>query len=494
MLNCSNRSTALYHGPHHAYHAICLVLVLFSLGLSSTQAQISKFQHIVFIVQENRTPDNFFQALCIPPVGSVNSCSTTPSSKQYDIQTSNWLNKKSSTGITQPIGVSIISSFDMNHGHSGFTDECDVNTATGVCRMDGQASNFCSQPCPANSQFDYVENIDGVLDPYLAMVKQYGWANYMFESNQGPSTEAHHFLFGGTSAPSAADDEDGTFAADNPQPPQKPSGCVAALGTTLTVINSSGVEFGTIYPCLEHQTLPDILPAGVTWKYYVANQAGILNAPTGIAHICQSTGYGGKCEGPDWTANEDLNPSDVLSDIASCELRSVSWVTPTTPNSDHARGTDGSGPSWVASIVNAIGKSTACDGGTGYWNNTAIILTWDDWGGWYDHEPPPVPPAPQAGYQYGFRVPLIVISAYTPPGYIDNTKFYDFGSFLRFAEQNFGIAEGALNFADARSQTDLTAFFHLNQKPRAFKTISAPKDANFFLHDRRALGEDADDE
>ena len=172
----------------------------------------------------------------------------------------------------------------------------------------------------------------------------------------------------------------------------------------------------------------------------------------------------------------------------------MSWITPTTASSDHARGTDGSGPAWVASIVNAIGNSTSCDGGTGYWNNTAIIVTWDDWGGWYDHEIPPVPPAPQNGYQYGARVPVIVISAYTQPGYIDNTKYYDFGSFIRFAEHNFGIVEGSLDFADSRSPTDMTAFFNLKHAPRVFKTIPAPKDANYFLNDRRPILEGPDED
>ena len=63
----------------------------------------------------------------------------------------------------------------------------------------------------------------------------------------------------------------------------------------------------------------------------------------------------------------------------------------------------------------------ACDNGAGYWNNTAIFITWDDWGGWYDHEPPTILAQPEGDYQYGFRVPLVVVSAYTPQGYINNT-------------------------------------------------------------------------
>src|ERR1035438_1299887 len=76
-------------------------------------------------------------------------------------------------------------------------------------------------------------------------------------------------------------------------------------------------------------------------------------------------------------------------------------------NSDHANDNDGGGPSWVASIVNGIGHSATCDNNKGYWKNTAIVITWDDWCGWYDHEPPMILPFPEGGYQYGFRVPLI---------------------------------------------------------------------------------------
>src|SRR5262249_43826113 len=92
----------------------------------------------------------------------------------------------------------------------------------------------------------------------------------------------------------------------------------------------------------------------------------------------------------------------------------------------------------------------------------------------------------QGDYQYGFRVPLLVVSAYTPPGYVDNLR-YDFGSILRFVEQNYGIQEGALNFADQRATTDLTSFFHLNQLPRTFNRIQAPLGEKFFLNDKRPM-------
>jgi phospholipase C len=192
----------------------------------------------------------------------------------------------------------------------------------------------------------------------------------------------------------------------------------------------------------------DLLSSGFTWRYYAPSAGSIWTAPNAIQHICQSTGRGGKCDGQDWTANVDLKP--------------------------------------------AVGSSTTCDSNTGYWRNTAIFITWDDWGGWYDHEPPTILSQPQEDYQYGFRVPLIVVSAYTPSGYVNNDR-HDFGSILRFVELNFSFAEGALSFADARAKSDLTALFDLTKHAREFQWIGAPKDANFFIHDRRAAT-DSDDQ
>jgi phospholipase C len=243
-----------------------------------------------------------------------------------------------------------------------------------------------------------------------------------------------------------------------------------------------------IYPCFEHETLSDLLDAGgISWKYYTPGANSIWTAPNAIDHICEpDQPTGGECEGPEWMSNVVLNPKQVLTDIASCELEGVSWVIPSGPNSDHAKSNDGGGPAWVASIVNSIGNNPKCPDGQVYWDNTAILITWDDWGGWYDHEPPTFLAEPQGDYQYGFRVPFLVVSAYTPEGYVNNER-QDFGSVLRFIEQNFGIEEGALDFADARSETDLSGFFNLTRPPRVFTTIPARRGTSFFVNDPRPL-------
>jgi phospholipase C len=460
------------------------LLLLIWLAITTAHAQIASFQHVIVIVQENRTPDNLFQGLCTPPYGATTLCSTTPTGSQYNIQTNHWLDKHSTGGTINPTAVPLANQYDLSHAHSAFVKMCDANSATGACAMDGAGDISCSGICPPKPQFKFVSNSTAILNPYLNLATQYGWANYMFQTNQGPSFPAHQFLFGGTSAPSAADDAAGIFASENMSGTSRIAGCAAPTGTTVELINPSSGENQKVYPCFEHQTMADVLPPGFTWRYYTPSAGSIWTAPNAIQHICQSTGPGGTCAGQQWSDNVDLTPSHVLTDIASCNLRFVSWVVPTGANSDHPRSTDGGGPSWVASIVNAIGNSTTCDGNTGYWGNTAIFITWDDWGGWYDHEPPTILALPQGDYQYGFRVPLLVVSAYTSMGYINNNR-HDFGSILKFIEHNFGIPEGALNFADARATNDLTGFFNLGQAPRSFKNISAPKSGSFFINDKR---------
>jgi phospholipase C len=248
----------------------------------------------------------------------------------------------------------------------------------------------------------------------------------------------------------------------------------------VPLIDSSGDETISIYPCYEHPTLTDLLDdARVDWRYYSPSAGSIWTAPNAIDHLCQAKTVDGKlkCTSNSWTQNVILISAQVLTDISSRHLAGVSWVIPRGTASDHARINDGSGPSWVTQIVNAIGNSP-------YWQNTAILIIWDDWGGWYDHVPPPQVLANcekwGCGYVYGFRVPLIVVSAYAKHAYISHAQ-HDFGSILRFIEGNFGLP--SLGYADA-SADNLSDCFNYSQAPVVFQTIAAPIDAAHFLNDR----------
>src|SRR5947199_8841186 len=95
--------------------------------------------------------------------------------------------------------------------------------------------------------------------------------------------------------------------------------------------------------------------------------------------------------GPDWTSSVSTPSTQILTDITNGQLAQVSWVIPTAAASDHASSNDSSGPSWVASIVNAVGNSQ-------FWSSTAIIISWDDWVGLYDH----VLSKMTKSYEYGF--------------------------------------------------------------------------------------------
>jgi hypothetical protein len=468
-----------------------LLLLLGAAMAATAQAQISHFKRVVVIFQENRTPDNLFQGLCAAPYGA---CAVPPTlSAPYDIQTSNWASTKGAK--IQPSPVALANTYDLSHSHRSFDLMCDVVTGNPPrCRMDGAARIACNAArgttCPTNPQFKFVDNSTGILNPYLILATEYGWANHMFQTNQGPSFPAHQFIFGGTSAPSQLDDANGIFAAENMTPAGAAAGCNALPTTVVELVSPNGtpppygVENSSAYPCFEHQTMADLVK---DWTYYTGGPNSIWTGPNAINHICLPSG--GTCTG--WGTHVSVNPSHVLTAIGSCNLHDLTWITPTAENSDHASVNDGGGPSWVAAIVNAIGSSKCTDTidmkTVSYWQDTAILITWDDWGGWYDHVPPTILAGVQGDYQYGFRVPLIVVSAYTNRGYVDNGR-HDFGSILRFIEHNFaslGLSEGELGFADSRATTDLTAFFHLKHAPRPFTTVAAPKSAAFFINDPR---------
>jgi len=252
------------------------------------------------------------------------------------------------------------------------------------------------------------------------------------------------------------------------------------------LVDPAGNENTKTYPCFEHYTLADLLDSPpknpshpISWRYYTPTAENIWSAPDAINHLCQPAGSPPVCTSPHWTRGDVvLWPAQVLFDIDKHMLRGVSWVIPTAQDSDHPGGDIGNGPSWVASIVNAIGRSS-------YWKDSVILVTWDDWGGWYDHVKPPID-STYGYYEYGFRVPLLVVSAYTPKGYVSQRR-HDFGSILRFVETVFDLGRiPPGNFVDARAD-DLFDFFDFTKAPRPFKAISQTVPHRVFLDPARPM-------
>jgi len=440
-------------------------------ALTLTTAAV--IQHIVVIFQENRTPDNLFQ----DPV--------LYQQRGADIAQSG-MNSVGQTITLSPIDLGTAGSnpqnYDLSHAHSAFVSMYDGGQMNGADLIPCSPAANCPPNAHPNPQFMYVNPSD--VAPYFALAEQYTFGDRMFQTNEGPSFPAHQFIISGTSAPTATSD---LFASENMSGAGN-AGCIAAATTTVELISPLGVENSSQYPCFEHATLTDLLDAaGVTWRYYAPSAGSIWTGPDAIDHICQPQTVSGTltCTGPDWTNNVIIPEWQVLEDITNGQLAQVSWIIPDGAHSDHAESNDGSGPSWVAAIVNEIGNSP-------YWANTAIIITWDDWGGWYDHVAPKVindGVSWGSGYVYGFRVPLIVVSPYAKAAYISKDT-HDFGSILKFIETTFNLP--SLGYADAPAD-DLADCFNFTQTPITFQQIPAPLDAAHFINDKSPPTDPDDD-
>lgn len=411
------------------------------IGLLRPTPPTQKIQHIVVIFQENRTPDNLFHGL--PNADIANS------------------GLASNGEIIPLVPISLVTTYDLAHTHHAFVIMHDNGKMDGADRV----GIYCSPPpncSPPHPQFAYVNPAE--VASYFQLAQQYTFADRMFQTNQGPSFPAHQFIISGTSAPTA---DSNLFAAENTI---GTAGCTAPPQSYVLMIDPFGNESSRQYPCFEHPTLTDLLNAEyLSWRYYAPNETSIWTGPNAIRHMRM---------GVDWHRNVVLHPPQVLTDITNGQLASVSWIIPSGRTSDHPVYTDGSGPSWVASIVNAIGNSQ-------YWSNTAIFITWDDWGGWYDHVAPPI----INSYEYGFRVPLIVVSPYAKRGYVSHVMHH-FGSILKFIESNFNLP--SLGYADAHAD-DLSDCFDFGQNPLPFDTIPAKLDAAHFLNDTRPPTDPDDD-
>ncbi len=408
----------------------------------------SYIKHVIVIVQENRSFDNLFY--CFP---GTECPATAP--------------------MADPNNLSHVTQVKLHSGK--FTNgDIDHDWATAIKnwdngKMDGFARNTFG-PVGGGAPigdfaYEYIDHKD--VKPYWDMATQYTLLDRMFPDMFGPSFTAHLSLIAGTTAIS-------NKWAEIDTPVFTPWSCDSVAGgnsnpTVLVqrvAVGASGYLVPhynqPVNPCFtQFNTMADVLDAkNVSWRYYAPqiNDAG--------GSIWSEFGAIKKVRyGPDW-ANVVTPQTTVLTDIKNGKLRDMSWVIPDMLDSDHPSSYSNKGPSWVATVVNTVGESQ-------YWKDTAIIVLWDDWGGWYDHVKPP-----QVDYDgLGMRVPAIIISPYAQHHKVLHTQ-YQFGSILHFVEDVFST--GSLGYRDA-SSTSLTGAFDFTQKPNAFKPFPVPEDYNYFL-------------
>jgi phospholipase C len=388
-----------------------------------------KITHVVYVIQENRSLNDVFEGY--PGAKTVTHGENSHGEKI----------------ALQPI--SLTTQYEIDHSATGMFEACDgTGKLPGTdCTMDGfdLENEFHA---PKNGQFAYIPRTES--KPYWDMAKEWVLADHTFASQLDESFVAHQYAIAAQ-------------AENSVNVPGFIWGCGAGLSGQVQRLTRQRALGTWQRPCFDEQTLGDELDeAGLPWRFYTSRYTkplgGYWSGYQAIRHIFY---------GPDWK-NDVITPQKkFLTDVAAGKLASFTWITPQCPDSDHPLCGGGFGPSWVASIVNAVGESK-------FWDSTVIFVQWDDWGGFYD----PVAPPYKDFDGLGFRVPLIVISAYAKKHYVSHVQ-YESASVLRFAEDLFGLPR--LADADRRAASPEADCFDFSQKPRRFVPIDAPKDAAFFL-------------
>ena len=390
-----------------------------------------KIFHVVIIYQENRSFDNLFQGY--PHADTVSSGK----------------NSKGQTIQLQP--VSLATQYVLDHSMRAMIRECHGTgklPGTG-CRMDG--FNLDSRwGGPPNPEYVYVPHSDS--KPYFDMAHEWVLADHMHQSHLDESFVSHQYIIA-AQAQASVDLPYGDW------------GCEGGDQDVVQTVTQRRTYGKTQSVCFDYATLGDELDrAARSWRFYtskVFRDGGEWSGYQAVRHIRY---------GPDWKKDLVTPQKRFISDVRNGTLANVTWITPICENSDHVNCGGGFGPSWVASLVNAVGQSR-------FWDKTVIFVTWDDWGGLYDH----VPPEHVDADGLGFRVPLLVISPFAKRDYVSHVH-YETGSLLKFTEDVFGL--GRLAAADTRSNSPALDCFDFMQPPRPFVPIGAPKGPDFFLYEQ----------
>jgi phospholipase C len=377
--------------------------------VSTDLARHFPIDHVVVIVKENHTFDNYFgsfpgaEGTTMKPGGG--KAGRPPLLLSYDIC------------HTHQCGLD-----DWNHGQmNGWTD---------------------------NHAFD--QYIQDDIPNYWQYAKRFTLADHFFSSMLGPSFPGHFF-------PLAAQ---AGWSLDNPSQ-TVPWGCDDAAGTTVdTLVKGTCVE-QKVFPCFDMPTVVDLLPQGLTWKFYgdklppVVGQ--IWSMFDAVDHIRNTSAW----------QEHVVDEAQFDADVAAGTLPNVAFLVPQLLQSEHPPENVCTGENWTVSHINAIMKTgTKADG---LWWRTAILLTYDDFGGWYDHVAPPKQYGcdQQTPYGLGFRLPAIFISPYARPGLVYKNVAHQ-ASLPKFIEAVFNLP--SLNSLDPAAQDgpdtdDLTGAFDFSQAP-----------------------------
>jgi phospholipase C len=371
-------------------------------------------KHVVFLIKENRTFDNMF--------GTFPGANGATSGMDH--------------GTRRPLTRSPDQlPQDIEHCY-----ECSL-TAYDNGKMDGFNRDA------ASNRWAYTQLHKDELPNYWHWAQQNVLADNFFSSAQGPSFPNHLYAIAATSG----------GAHDNPVQDRKlladrhalgfwkAWGCDSVVNAYVTVEDSEGGT-SNVRPCFDFLTEGDLLSRkSIPWSFYSATpmQNGYLwSAYSAIDRYRND---------PERWQQHVFPVDNLVRDLKDQRLAPVTWITPRYEVSEHPEYSLCNGENWSTKVIDAIMSSPM-------WKSTAIFVTWDDYGGFYDHVPPPQ----VDGFGFGLRVPLLLISPYAKQGLIDD-HLGDFSSVLRFIEDNWSLTQ--LSKRDAGAN-DLSYDFNFRQAPR----------------------------
>jgi phospholipase C len=387
---------------------------------STAQALAASFptpiRHVIVVVKENHTFDNYFGTF--PGAEGTAKCLTTK-------------------GVIAAPRAPNVTPRDLAHWHAAALMDWNGGDMNGWLAVPGASDEgdnlFCAQ---------YLEED---LPGYWAYARAYGLADHFFANTLGPSFPGHAFVIAAQAA----------WALDNPSGTSKFPywGCDEAESYGVEILDRGSCTTSVVRPCFDIPSVPTLLPHGVDWRFYgtTFGDDEVWSMFDAIRSIRETALW-----------NNVVVASTFDRDVQTGQLPAVTWLVDEDGDDEHP-GAAGvcEGETWTTEHLNPLMQSPL-------WDSSVILFTMDDFGGWYDHVPPPR----QYGcngtqpYGLGFRLPLIVMSPYVKRGVYK--KVAEQASIVKFILRAFN-ASGNLSDLDPAAQdgqaNDLMDMFDWGQKP-----------------------------
>jgi phospholipase C len=376
-------------------------------------------KHVIVVVKENHTFDNYFGSF--PGAEGTSTCFYSDGGSFACPHAPNFTPR------------------DMDHSHGAGLTDWNHGAMNGWDLVSGTSVN--------GDNLAYAQYHQSDIPNYWSYASTYALGDHFFAEMMGPSFPGHMMVLAAQAG----------WSLGNPDTNYLWPfwGCDQIKPATVPVQDQTTCQQTNPYPCFSIKSIPDVLPTGTRWKFYGTNFyvfPEIWSMFDGIDSIRNGTG---------WENVVDANEFDT--DVAAGTLPEVSWLVDQDLDDEHP-GVGGvcQGENWTVQKLNLVMQSPI-------WNQTAIIFTMDDFGGWYDHVDPPRHYGcdSQNPYGLGFRLPLIIISPYARPHFIFK-EVAEQASIPRFIETIFGASP--LSDFDPAAQdgqaNDLMGAFDFTQQPQ----------------------------